>query len=76
MTDGPFWCPWCKAVITLDGEPVTEESGAYWHAYEHRDKGPYAVTVMEAFERLDTVAADPHRDMTPTGTDDGEGAEP
>ncbi|WP_135302615.1 ASCH domain-containing protein [Haloarcula amylovorans] len=66
LTDPPWYCPWCEAVITLDGEVVTSEGGAYWHAYDHRDKGSYAVTVMEAFEVLDTVETEQHL-MTPGG---------
>lgn len=36
-----FYCPWCE-------EQITHECG-YDHAHAHMDKGPYAVTVMEAF---------------------------
>lgn len=60
-TVAPWWCPWCEAVIVIEGELVTDESDAYWHAYDHRDKGPYAVIVMEAFEQLDTVETDQHK---------------
>ena len=66
--DAPWWCPWCEAVIVIDGEAVTDEADTYWHAYDHRDKGPYAVTVMEAFEVLDTVETDPHK-VYPVGGD-------
>ncbi|NHN40504.1 hypothetical protein G9C85_02480 [Halorubellus sp. JP-L1] len=64
--DGPLWCPWCKAVIAIDGELVTSEGGAYWHAYDHRDKGSHAVTVMEAFEVLDTVETEQHKISPPS----------
>jgi hypothetical protein len=57
----PWWCPWCEAIIVKEGEIVTDESDAYWHAYDHRDKGPHAVTVMEAFEVLDTVETEQHK---------------
>lgn len=57
----PFWCPWCEAIIMIDGELATEEGQIYWHAYDHRDKGPYAATVMEAFERVETVETEQHK---------------
>jgi hypothetical protein len=66
--DAPWYCPWCEAVIVIDGEIVTGESDAYWHAYDHREKGPYAVTVMEAFEVLDTVETEQHK-IEPAGGD-------
>ncbi|WP_148708205.1 hypothetical protein [Haloferax sp. Atlit-12N] len=56
----PFWCPWCKGVITLDGEPATSEVDAYWHAYDHQDKGPYAVLVAEEFTRVNTTETEQH----------------
>lgn len=57
---GPWYCPWCEAVLTINGEIVTDEANAYWHAYDHRDKGPYAHVVMEAFDVLDTVSTSQH----------------
>lgn len=73
VIEAPYYCPWCEALIAIDGELATTEADAYWHAYDHRDKGPYAVTVMEAFERPDVVETDQH-EMTPPTTegDDGE----
>ena len=62
---GPFWCPWCEAVITLDGEPVTEGKDAYWHTYDHRDKASDAVVVLDEFLRLNTVTADEQANMKP-----------
>lgn len=56
--DRPYYCPWCEAVIVVDGEIATSEADAYWHAYDHRDKGPYAVAVTEAFEPLDVTLAE------------------
>lgn len=56
----PWWCPWCEAIIVKDGEIVTDAADAYWHAYDHRDKGPYAGTVMDGFEVLDTVKTEQH----------------
>ena len=57
---GPWWCPWCEAVIVKDGEIVTSDADAYWHAYDHCDKGPYAGVVMDAFEVLETVETEQH----------------
>jgi len=54
---GPYWCPWCEAVITVKGQIATSEGEAYWHTYDHMDKGPYSGDVLEAFEPLPTVEA-------------------
>jgi len=51
----PYWCPYCKAVIMVDGEICTEEQQAYWHTYDHMDVAPYAMLVLEDFEVLDVV---------------------
>ncbi|RDZ39389.1 hypothetical protein C5B91_20035 [Haloferax sp. Atlit-10N] len=56
----PFWCPWCEAVITLDGEPATEWAEAYWHSYDHQDKGLYAVVVTDQFQRVETIETEQH----------------
>ena len=60
QTNAPWWCPWCEAIIIKDGEVVTDAADAYWHSYNHRDKGPYAGEVMDAFEVLPTVETEQH----------------
>jgi hypothetical protein len=40
-----WYCPWC-------GVAFATEADAYTHTYEHRDKGPYAVEVLDAFEKI------------------------
>jgi len=62
----PFYCPWCEALIVIEGELVTSEADVYWHAYDHREKGKHAAVVMEAFERLDTVETEQHNVSPPT----------
>lgn len=57
---GPYWCPYCEAVILLDGEPATTQAEAYWHAYDHKDIAPYAHDVAQAFEKAQTVDAGQH----------------
>lgn len=45
--EAPFWCPWCEEVI--------EDESGYEHAYDHRNKGPYAVDVEELISEFNTA---------------------
>lgn len=70
--DGPFWCPYCEAIIVLDGEIATKEADAYWHTYDHQDVAPYAFQVFEEFTQLSTVETEQKPDDGPgLGTVDG-----
>lgn len=58
--DAPYYCPWCEAVIAIEGEVVTRRADAYWHTYDHMDKAPDAMLVLEEFERLDIEETEQH----------------